>query len=273
MESRNLNDVTARYPEVHGIVEQSRGRQLVLDGEIVAFDENGRPSFGRLQPRMHLAGERDVAARMIDTPVVYLIFDVLHIDGASTRSLPWVERRAALEDLGLAGPHWQVPQAHRGDGDAVLAASRGAGLEGVVAKKLQSIYEPGRRSRDWWKVKNVCRQEFVIGGWLPGAGNRTGRIGALLVGYNDETGLRFAGKVGTGFTDKELARLAAALEPLAREASPFVDKVPYRDARYVEPRLVAEIEFTEWTHTSTLRHPSYKGTRDDKAPEEVVRET
>jgi bifunctional non-homologous end joining protein LigD len=273
MESRNLNDVTPRYPEVHGIVDQMRGRQLVLDGEVVAFDENGRPSFGRLQPRMHLVGARDVAARMADTPVVYLIFDVLHIDGESTRALPWSDRRDALEQLGLAGAHWQVPQVHRGDGDAVLAASRAGGLEGVVAKKVTSTYEPGRRSRDWLKVKNVCRQEFVVGGWLPGGGNRTGRIGALLVGYYDDSGLRFAGKVGTGFTDKELSRLAALLEPLARDTSPFVDKVPYREARFVEPRLVAEIEFTEWTHTNTLRHPSYKGLRDDKPPEQVVRET
>ena len=278
LESRNLNDVTPRYPEVHAIVAAAGGRRLVIDGEIVAFDDDGRPSFGRLQPRMHITGERQVAQRMIDTPVVYLLFDVLHVDGESTRSLPWTERRAVLESLDLRGANWQTPAAHIGNGDAVFAASREGGLEGVVAKRLTSRYEPGRRSKEWLKIKNVCRQEFVVGGWLPGGGSRSGRIGALLVGYYDQSGgttngLRFAGKVGTGFTDAELTRLGNLFAPLARDSSPFAQRVPYRAARFLEPELVAEVEFTEWTHTDTLRHPSYKGTRTDKSPEQVVRET
>jgi bifunctional non-homologous end joining protein LigD len=279
LESRNLNDVTPRYPEVHAILGGAGARRLLLDGEIVAFDDDGRPSFGRLQPRMHITGERQVAQRMIDTPVVYLLFDVLHVDGESTRSLAWTERRAVLEGLELKGPNWQTPAAHIGNGEAVFAASRDGGLEGVVAKRLTSRYEPGRRSKEWLKIKNVCRQEFVVGGWLPGAGSRSGRIGALLVGYYDEPTagqrheLRFAGKVGTGFTDAELARLETLFAPLARDSSPFSQRVPYRAARYLEPELVAEVEFTEWTHTATLRHPSYKGMRTDKSPEQVVRET
>ena len=273
LESRNLNDVTPRYPEVHALVRECPGHRLVLDGEVVAFDAQGRPSFSRLQPRMHITSERQVAQRMADTPVVYLLFDVLHIDGESTRSLSWTERRHLLEGLDLAGPHWQTPAAHITGGDAVLAASRSGGLEGVVAKRLTSRYEPGRRTKEWLKIKNTCRQEFVIGGWLPGGGSRQGRIGALLVGYFDGSDLRFAGKVGTGFTDAELQRLGALFEPVARPTSPFADRVPYRESRFIEPRFVAEVEFTEWTHTDTLRHPSYKGTRDDKPPESVVRET
>ncbi len=273
LESRNLNDITPRYPELHGLAGACPGHDMVLDGEVVAFDEAGRPSFSLLQTRMHLSGERDVASRVGLCPLAYLIFDLLHVDGCSTRDLPWQDRRRLLEDLELAGAGWQTPAAHLGSGAAVLEASRSGGLEGVVAKRLSSPYLPGRRSRDWLKVKNTCRQEVVVGGWLPGAGNRTGRIGALLAGYNDEAGaLRFAGKVGTGFTDAELARLAGLFEPLARPTSPFADKVPYRQARFLEPRLVAEVEFTEWTHNGTLRHPSYKGLRDDKPAAEVRRE-
>ena len=272
LESRNLNDITPRYPELHGLASARPGHALVLDGEVVAFDDQGRPSFSLLQTRMHVVGERKVAALVGVAPLAYLIFDVLHVDGTSTRDLPWIERRRILEGLELQGPAWQTPKAHIGSGQAVLAASKAGGLEGVVAKRTSSTYVPGKRSKDWLKIKNTCRQEVVIGGWLPGGGNRTGRIGALLAGVHDDAGLRFAGKVGTGFTDAELTRLGALFAGLARPDSPFVDKVPYREARFLEPSLVAEIEFTEWTHNGTLRHPSYKGLRDDKPAAAVVRE-
>ena len=274
LESRNLNDITPRYPELHGLASALPGHDLVLDGEVVAFDPQGRPSFSLLQTRMHVVGERRVAALVGSAPLAYLIFDVLHLDGRSTRDLPWTERRAVLEDLELQGPGWQTPKAHVGNGPAVLEASKAGGLEGVVAKRTSSTYTPGKRSKDWLKIKNTCRQEVVVGGWLPGAGNRTGRIGALLAGYHDDDGrLRFAGKVGTGFSDAELTRLGKLFDGLARDSSPFVDKVPYKLARFLEPTLVAEIEFTEWTHNGTLRHPSYKGLRDDKPAHAVVRET
>lgn len=274
MESRNLNDITSRYPEVHGLARACPGHEMVLDGEVVAFDELGRPSFGLLQTRMHLIGERHVASRVGLTPLAYLIFDLLHLDGRSTRDLPWRDRRRLLDGLELDGPGWQTPPAHVGSGAAVLEASKSRDLEGVLAKRVSSPYLPGRRTRDWLKVKNTCRQEIVVGGWLAGAGHRTGRIGALLTGYYDEAGdLRFAGKVGTGFTDAELDRLGRMFVPLARPTSPFATKVPYRRARFLEPRLVAEVEFREWTHNGTLRHPSYKGLRDDKAAAEVRRET
>jgi len=272
VESRNLNDITNRYPEIHGVTDALDGHAVVLDGEVVAFDENGRPSFGHLQRRMHLANEREVRQRMGEVPIAYVLFDVLWVDGRTTMGLPYTERRAILQELLPApGPCWQVPASHTGGGDDLLGAVKERGLEGVVAKRLSSVYEPGRRSRNWRKVKLQNRQEFVIGGWLPGEGRREGVLGALLVGYYDGTGLRFAGKVGTGFTEKTLRDLGARLGPLARSTSPFVDKVPWKLARFVEPELVAELEFTEWTHLDTLRHPSFKGLRDDKAPTEVGR--
>ena len=202
-----------------------------------------------------------------------MIFDVLWLDDASTMSLPLYERRPLLEGLALAGPGWQTPASHVGDGTALSEASRRQGLEGIVAKRLDSVYEPGKRSRNWVKVKNQRRQEFVIGGWMEGEGNRTGRIGALLAGYHDDEGkLRFAGKVGTGFTDATLRDLAQRFEPLARDTSPFDDHIPYRQAHFLAPELVGEVEFLEWTQNDTLRAPSFKGLRDDKAPADVRRE-
>lgn len=272
MESRNLLDITPRYPELHELPDSLQRRGAVVDGEVVTFDEDGRPSFGRLQHRMHVTGERDVRMRMAEYPVVYMVFDVLWLDGESLMRAPYLERREALAALELTGPCWQMPGHHVGDGAGMLAASRRRGLEGIIAKKVDTPYEPGKRSRCWLKVKNTARQEVVIGGWLPGSGNRTGRIGALLVGYYDGDALRFAGKVGTGYTDRMLAELAEILAPLERPTSPFADKVPYKLARFVEPELVCDVEFTEWTATDTLRHPSFKGLRDDKAPRDVVKE-
>jgi bifunctional non-homologous end joining protein LigD len=272
LESRNLRDITPRYPELRALGEELGSRQALLDGEVVAFDEQGRPSFERLQPRMHLASESAVRRRMKDTPVVYVIFDLLHLEGRSLLALPFEERRAALADLKLKGPNWQVPDYKRGEGKAMVEATRAQGLEGVVAKRLDSPYEPGRRSPCWIKVKNVRRQEVVVGGWLPGEGGRSGRLGALLVGYHDGPGgpLRYAGRVGTGFKESDLELLGKLLAQRARDSSPFEGRQPPKDSRFVEPDLVAEVEFTEWTRTRTLRHPSYKGLRDDKPAEEVV---
>ncbi len=277
--ARSGNDITARYPELRGIGAALGAREAVLDGEVVAFDADGRPDFGRLQRRMHLASEGAVRRRMNDTPVAYMAFDLLHLEGRSTLDLPYVERRELLEDLELEGPHWQTPAYHTGDGHALLEASRARGLEGIVAKRLDSRYEPGRRSSAWLKIKNVRRQEVVIGGWLAGQGARRGRLGALLAGVyepdagGDEPRLRYVGRVGTGFDEAELRRLAELLDPIARQTSPFAGGTrPPKEATYCEPELVAEVGFTEWTHTGTLRHPSYKGLRDDKDPRQVVRE-
>ncbi len=273
MESRNLKDFTPRYPEVWPLAEQLAGRDAIIDGEVVAFDEKGRPSFGVLQNRMHLANAAEVRQRMVDTPVLYVIFDVLWLDGASLMRLPYRERHAALEELGLNGPAWRTGGTQEGGGNELLAAAREQGLEGVVAKRIESTYEPGVRAKAWLKIKVKHEQEMVIGGWMPGGGNREGRLGALLLGYYEGTDLRFAGRVGTGFSDKTLASVGQLLEPLARDTSPFSDQVPYREARFVEPQLVGQVEFSEWTHLNTLRHPVFKGLRDDKDPRAVVRET
>jgi bifunctional non-homologous end joining protein LigD len=276
LQSRNLRDVTAQYPEVAALARELGSREAILDGELVAFDEHGRPSFQRLQRRMHLASEAAVRRRARETPVTYVIFDLLYLEGRLLIGLPYERRRELLEELELEGPSWQVPAYHRGDGAALLAASRERGLEGVVAKRLSSHYRPGTRSREWLKIKNVRSQEVVIGGWLPGKGRRQGEIGALLVGYREDADgdrrLRYAGKVGTGFDAADLRLLAKALEPLRRADSPFARRQPERGAVFVEPRLVAEVEFNEWTDAGTLRHPSYKGLREDKDPGEVVRE-
>ena len=277
LQSRTLRDISRQYPEVAAIALELEGRDAVLDGELVAFGEDGRPSFQRLQRRMHVASEAEVRKRRGDVPVTYVIFDLLHLDGESLLGLPYEERRERLEALGLNGPSWQTPAFHRGDGQAMLDVSKAQGLEGIVAKRLSSPYRPGKRSRDWLKVKNFRGQEVVIGGWLPGKGRRHGEIGSLLAGYyeEDEAGerrLRFAGKVGTGFTDDTLRMLGERLRPLERADSPFEGRQPEKAAVFAEPKLVAEVDFAEWTNAGTMRHPSFKGLRDDKPPEAVVRE-
>lgn len=272
LESRNGRDITSRYPELRGLGAELGAREVVLDGEVVAFDDQGRPSFERLQGRMHLASEGAVRRRMRDAPVAYMLFDLLYLDGRVTIELPYEDRRELLLGLDLNGAVWRTPEHHMGDGEALLAASREHGLEGIVAKRLGCPYEPGRRSRNWVKVKNVFRQELVVGGWMPGEKGRRGRFGALLVGHYDDEALRYAGRVGSGFTEAELIRLGKLLEPLARKESPFEGRQPPKGAVWVEPELVAEVEFREWTRAGTLRAPVYKGLREDKDPRAVVRE-
>jgi bifunctional non-homologous end joining protein LigD len=276
LESRNLREITDAYPEVRGILLELGMREAVFDGEIVAFDDDGRPSFGRLQRRMHVTSPTAVKRLQKSTPVVYAIFDLLFLNGHSLLELPYEQRREQLESLQLNGPAWRVPPAQPNAGKKLLAWTREQGLEGVVAKKLGCRYEPGRRSGNWIKVKNTRRQELVIGGWLPGEGRRTDRIGALLMGVRDDGGeLRYAGRVGTGFTERTLNELKALLAPLKRASSPFEPggpKLP-REAQFVQPELVAEVEFIEWTEDGVMRAPSYKGLRDDKPAAEVVDES
>jgi bifunctional non-homologous end joining protein LigD len=279
--TRNGNDVTPRYPELNRLNRALSMHRAILDGEVVAFDAEGRPSFGALQGRMHLTRESQVRRLAKEAPVSYLVFDLLWLDGHSLMHLPYEERRARLEELELSGERWQTPDHVAGGGADLLAVTREQGLEGIVAKRLDSPYEPGKRTGSWIKIKNTERQEFVIGGWLPGEGRRRERIGALLIGVHDEEDgrahpLRFVGRVGTGFTEAELDRLAKLLAPLQRDTSPFdtvplTQKIP-REAVFVEPRLVCEVEFAEWTRDGVLRAPSYKGLRDDKSPGAVVAE-
>ena len=274
-ESRRGGDITSRYPELRGLGPALGSTAAVLDGEIVAF-EGERPSFERLQRRMHVGNERAVRRLMGEVPVVYVIFDLLWLDGHSTLELPYHDRRKLLDELAPQGQSWQTPAAREGDGSALLDATKRLGLEGVVAKRLDSRYEPGRRSRAWLKVKNQNSQELVIGGWLPGKGARSASLGALLVGYYESTEpdarLRYAGRVGTGLTETELRRLVELLEPLRRATSPFTPPPRVKDATFVEPELVAEVRFTEWTRAGVVRAPAYLGLVEDHDPHEVVRE-
>ncbi|MCC8245970.1 non-homologous end-joining DNA ligase [Saccharothrix luteola] len=271
--SRLGNDVTSTYPELQGLGAQLGVTQVLLDGEIVAL-EGGRPSFGALQQRMHASAAQ--ARRLVaGTPVTFLVFDVLHLDGSPTLELPYARRRELLEGLGLAGAHWLTPKAFPGQGAAVLAASREQGLEGVVAKRLDSRYVPGRRSPQWVKVTAVATQEVVIGGWRPGEGKRKGVVGSLLLGIPDgRGGLVFAGSVGTGFDQAELERLTARLSASGVAGSPFTSEVPReraRGARWVRPELVGEVAYRQWTADGRLRFPTWRGLRPDRLPGEVRR--
>jgi bifunctional non-homologous end joining protein LigD len=274
--ARSGRDITPSYPELQQLAAAVPGSRAVLDGEIVAFGGAAWPTFEVLQQRMHVASAAQAARLAAEVPVTYLVFDLLCQDGQPLLDLPYSRRRAALESLGLNGSHWQTPPSFTdATGPEVLAVSRQHGLEGVIAKRLASRYEPGRRSPAWIKIKNVRRQEAVVGGWQPGERGRSGQIGSLLIGVNGPAGLEYAGHVGTGFTRQTLAMLSQRLAPLHRTTSPFTSPVPREHARsalWVDPRLVIEVEFAVWTSAGVMRAASYKGLRDDKDPAEVTRE-
>ena len=274
--SRAGNDVTGGYPELTPLRE-AVDRPVLLDGELVALTAAGLPDFGRLQSRMHVRSPS--AALRAAVPVTFVAFDLLHEGRTDLTPLSYDERRARLDALGLAAAHWQVPPAFIGTGSAVSEATRAQGMEGVVAKRRDSRYEPGRRSDCWVKAKHVRRTSAVVVGWKPGEGGRTGRLGSLLLGVQGtgvqaEAGLVYAGHVGTGFSAAALRLLDDRLAPLRRTSPPLAD-VPREHARsavWVEPVLVCEVDYAEWTREGRLRHPSYKGLRDDVLPEDVMRE-
>ena len=275
--SRTGKDISATYPDLAALGGAVTGAQALLDGEIVAFTD-GRPDFEALQPRMHVSSA-DAAFRLSSTiPVSYLAFDALHVDGVGLTARPYFERRKTLDTIISNGPRWLAPPNFPGpDLDAVRAASVANGLEGVVVKRLDSVYEPGARPGSWLKVKNQLTQEVVVAGWKPGQGNRAGLVGSLLVGVHSVTGaLVYAGHVGTGFSDPVLRMLTGRLDALRRPDSPFDGPVPAEYARpavWVEPRLVIEVTFDRWTRAGRMRAPAYRGLRDDKDPADVVRET
>lgn len=275
--TRNDREVAATYPELLALGKALGPGPVILDGEVVAFDPAGRPSFGELQARMHVRAPS--AALLERTPVSYLAFDLLYAGGRSLLKVPYDERRGLLEevDFDRAGARAACPPAFEGDGAAAMAASEAQGLEGVVAKKRDSSYEPGRRSASWVKAKHVRMQEVVVGGWRPGEGRRHGGFGSLLLGVPDDAGrLVYAGHVGTGFTDQVLDELFARLQKLATSRAPFADEVPRahaKDAHWVRPVLVGEVAFTEWTKDGRLRHPVWRGLRPDKTPGDVLRES
>ncbi len=261
--TRNANDVAATFPELAFIGQALDGSTAVLDGEIVAFADDGKPSFHRLQERLGVFGE-EARRRAVRTPVVYVIFDLLELNGLSTKDLPLSSRRVLLDHLQAltSGPSWRRATVHH-DGQTFLDATRAGDLEGIIAKRDDSRYAAGQRSSNWLKIKNNTIDEFVIGGWVPGEGRRQRTIGALLLGIpeSDEPGgpLRFVGKVGTGFTDAVLDELATKLAPDVIDVRPFTNDPGERAAIYVRPHLVGRVEFREWSPTGLLRFPSWKG--------------
>jgi bifunctional non-homologous end joining protein LigD len=273
--SRNGNDITVSYPEIVDAIRDSVGDgSAVLDGEIVAVDKKGRPNFGLLQTRMKLTKKADVAQAMRETPVQLLLFDILERDGRSLVKDDYDSRRRELEELVHSGGPIQVPPAFEGDLAEAIRTSARLDLEGVVAKKRDSSYSVGRRSRAWVKLKHHRTQEVVIGGWRPGNGRRAGSVGSLLLGIPGSDGLRYVGRVGTGFADRDLDDIKAKLSRIPRKTSPFLD-VPREDAadaHWVSATLVGEVEFAEWTPTKRLRHPSWRGWRPDKSASDVVEE-
>ncbi len=271
MLGRSGEEITKRYPEVAAALRTLPARRFVLDGEIIAEDAAGRPSFQRLQARMGLVKPRDIEAAMLRVPVRGAFFDLLALDGHDLRKLPLAARQ---ELLARVVPPLATAQrsAHiLAHGAACYEAASEMGLEGIVAKKLTSTYS-GRRTPEWLKIKCQKRQEFVIGGWTEPQGSRA-RFGALHIGLYDAGRLVYVTKVGTGFDGAGIEAIAKRLEPLARDTSPFeVDSPKGREHHWVEPRLVCEVRFTEWTNAGGLRHPTFLGTREDKRPEECVRE-
>jgi bifunctional non-homologous end joining protein LigD len=261
--SRNGNDLTERFAPVAKELPQSlRSPDCVVDGEVVALDENGKASFSAMQQGR--------------TQLVYELFDVLEVDGRPLVDLPLTERRERLE--ALVAPHRAVQVSGVfDDGEALLAAARAQGLEGVMAKRPGSRYQEGRRGRDWLKIKTHGRQEFVVCGWTKGQGRRERSFGALVLGAHIAGELTWVGNCGTGFSERDIDGLLAKLEPLRRDEPAFrvvpkMPKVRKGDVVWVEPELVCEVEFAEWTHDGHLRAPSFEGLRDDKPAREVRRE-
>lgn len=277
LHARSGTDITARYPEL-----TADGAPFlpvddaIVDGEVVAFDHQGRPSFSLLQNRMHLTRPREIEREVVRTPVVYMLFDLLRLDGHDLTGMPLHQRRTLLEDVaGDLDAPVRLPPVFD-DVDAALAASEEFGLEGVVVKDRASRYRPGLRSPSWLKLKNSLMQEAVIVGIRPGRGDRAGSIGSLLLAVPDTAGgpLRYIGRVGTGFTERMLHDLQSRLEPLRTTTAPLagVPAPDASDALWVRPELVGEVEFGNWTPDGVLRHARWRGLRPDKSPIEVVRE-
>jgi bifunctional non-homologous end joining protein LigD len=269
--TRNVNEVAASYPDLTAAIAEALGdRSAILDGEIVALDASGVPSFKRLQRRMHVL--TPATALLREVPVSLYVFDVLAINGGDTTRLPYLRRRELLEDLDLSTPTVATPPFWTGtDGPAMLDTARKHGLEGIVAKKIASLYLPGRRSPSWIKTPLRNNTEVVVCGWIPGQGAASGGIGSLLLGaHNSDRELVYIGHVGTGFTAKARRELLAQLQPLEQSDPPFDTTAPRsltKGAHWVTPTLVGDVEYLEFT--DRLRHPAWKGLRDDKGPNDV----
>jgi len=263
LRSRSGRDITREFPQLRSVAADLGDHHVVLDGEVVALDTSGVPSFSEMQNRARA------------TRIEFWAFDLLYLDGRSLLRARYRDRRQLLETLAAGGSSLIVPELLPGDGEQALDYSRKQQWEGVIAKKRDSTYQPGRRSASWVKDKYWNTQEVVIGGWRAGEGGRTSGIGSLLVGIPANGGLHFAGRVGTGFTERDLASLKKTLAPLHTGESPFDAPLPTRDAKgvtFVKPTLVGEVRYSEWTSDDRLRQPSWRGLRPDKDPSQVVRE-
>ncbi|MFG2606270.1 ATP-dependent DNA ligase [Streptomyces sp. NPDC048514] len=268
LRARSGEDITAAYPELRPLGAALSGTPAVLDGEVLALDERGRADFQLLQSRMGLAHAPARAARRASrVPVHLVLFDVPYLAESLVR-LPYVRRRARLRELGLAGPYWSTPGAVTGHGAEALAATREHGLEGLVCKRLDSVYEPGVRSRAWIKIRNMRSEDVIVGGWLPGKGRLTGLPGAVLVGQRAAGRLRYVGGVGTGWSEAERTELARLLRAAASSRCPFEPAPRIADAHWVLPRLVGEVGYSTRTRSGMLRQPSWLRLRPDLAPDE-----
>lgn len=275
--TRSGHDVSESYPDLVADVLAALATvpetdTAVLDGEIVAVDKRGRPDFGLLQSRMKLTTAREVASAAPKTPVQFMLFDLLELNGRSLTGMTYRERRNRLEAAVTPAGRVQVPSRFDGDFSGAFQTSRRLGLEGVMAKRQDGRYLLGHRSRDWVKIKHFRTQEVVVGGWRPGRGSRAGSIGSLLLGVPTDTGLRYVGRVGTGFGERDLSDIRSRLTRLVQKTTPFSD-IPQADAQsavWVRPTLVAEVEFAEWTATGRLRQPSWRGWRPDKTPGDIA---
>ncbi|AQS71227.1 ATP-dependent DNA ligase [Streptomyces pactum] len=269
LRARSGHDITAAYPELAPLGTALGSTAAVLDGEVLALDEEGRADFQLLQSRMGLAHAPGRAAhRAARVPVHLVLFDALHLAGRSLLRLPYTRRRERLTGLGLGGPSWSTPAALVGHGEQALRATREHGLEGLVCKRLDSVYEPGVRSRAWIKIRNMRSEDVVVGGWLSGKGRLTGLPGAVLVGQRAAGRLRYVGGVGTGWSAAERTELAALLRAAASDVCPFDPVPPVPGARWAVPRLVGEVRYSTRTREGMLRQPSWLRLRPDLAPEE-----
>ena len=265
LRSRSGKDATDTYPEVVEALASLDLPDALLDGEVVALAAGGAPSFSLLQERMHLTDAAKVRAARRNVPVLFHVFDLVRYDGHGLANLRYDQRRETLLDLELDEGPVSVPPAFDGSLDDAVAESRRLGLEGVIAKRRTSRYVAGQRSSSWTKLKHERMQEVVVVGWRPGQGERSGRIGSLLVAVQGDDGLEYAGRVGTGFNDRDLDRLGSAVGRLARKTPPVETPTDVaKDAQWVTPQLVGEVTFGEWTPSGHLRHPVWRGLRSDK---------
>jgi bifunctional non-homologous end joining protein LigD len=272
LQSRTGHRCERQYPELSTIHHQVAGDQVVLDGEIAVLDSKGVSQFHLIQPRIANTDPNSIAHLTRSTPVVYFAFDLLYLNGYDLRNVALGERKALLDEVVTPNGALRISEAFAGAGEAMLDAARENGLEGLIAKHAASRYE-SRRSRDWLKIKIVNEQEFVIGGFTEPQGERS-HFGALILGVYEGGKLRWVGNAGTGFNQKSLASLYDKLAPLVTKDCPFAERPkPDRGMTWVEPELVCQVKYANWTQDNHLRAPVYLGLRDDVGPKEVARET